>query len=45
MNKTYISLLFALFVSGWIARGTDVPYLTGRINDNAQILLKLQANH
>jgi uncharacterized protein len=38
MNKLYISVLFAIFVSISIAHSADIPYLTGRVNDNAQIL-------
>ena len=38
MNKAYISLLFTILVTVSIAQATDVPYLTGRVNDNAQIL-------
>jgi uncharacterized protein len=38
MNKTCISLLFVFFATVSVALGTDVPYLTGRVNDNAQIL-------
>jgi uncharacterized protein len=38
MNKTYIFLLFVIFATVSVANGTDVPYLTGRVNDNAQIL-------
>ena len=38
MNKAYISLLFTILVTVSIAHGTDIPYLTGRVNDNAQIL-------
>ena len=38
MNKIYISVLFALIVTSSISHGEDIPYLTGRVNDNAQIL-------
>jgi uncharacterized protein len=38
MNKTFISLLIAIIATISIAHATDVPYLTGRVNDNAQIL-------
>ena len=38
MNKAYIALLFVILATFSIAYGTDVPYLTGRVNDNAQIL-------
>jgi uncharacterized protein len=38
MKKFYISLLFAIIVTMPVALGTDIPYLTGRVNDNAQIL-------
>jgi uncharacterized protein len=38
MNKIYISVLFAIFMRISIAYSADIPYLTGRVNDNAQIL-------
>lgn len=38
MKKTYKALLFVILVTFSTAHGTDVPYLTGRVNDNAQIL-------
>jgi uncharacterized protein len=38
MNKIYISVLFAIFVTIPVAHSADIPYLTGRVNDNAQIL-------
>ncbi|MBK8882748.1 MAG: TPM domain-containing protein [Bacteroidales bacterium] len=38
MKKTYILLLTALLTAVSVAYGTDVPYLTGRVNDNAQII-------
>ncbi len=38
MKKNYISVLFTLIVTFSIGHSTDIPYLTGRVNDNAQIL-------
>jgi uncharacterized protein len=38
MKKFYITLLFAIIVTMPVALGTDIPFLTGRVNDNAQIL-------
>jgi uncharacterized protein len=38
MNKAYITLFLAILATFSVANGTDVPYLTGRVNDNAQIL-------
>jgi uncharacterized protein len=39
MNKAYkYLLLFALFSTFTIIHSADIPYLTGRVNDNAQIL-------
>jgi len=38
MNKAYITLFLAILATFSVAHGTDVPYLTGRVNDNAQIL-------
>ncbi len=38
MNKIYISVLFAIIATISIAHSADIPYLTGRVNDNAQIL-------
>jgi len=39
MNKIYSYLLiFIFFMTAQVASGTDVPYLTGRVNDNAHIL-------
>ena len=38
MNKSYTALLFVILITFSTAYGTDVPYLTGRVNDNAQIL-------
>jgi uncharacterized protein len=38
MKRTYILLILAILMSGSILYSTDVPYLTGRVNDNAQIL-------
>ena len=31
-------LLIAILASFSVARGAEIPYLTGRVNDNAQIL-------
>jgi uncharacterized protein len=38
MNKIYISVLLAIIMTISVAYSADVPYLTGRVNDNAQIL-------
>ena len=38
MKKNYISFLFAIIVTFSIVHSADIPYLTGRVNDNAQIL-------
>jgi len=39
MKARYLSLtLCVLLLSGFIAGVTDIPYLTGRVTDNAQIL-------
>ena len=38
MKKTYILLLIVIFKTISVAYGTNVPYLTGRVNDNAQIM-------
>jgi len=38
MKKTCIFLLTAILTAGSFAYGTDVPYLTGWVNDNAQIM-------
>ena len=38
MNKFLISLIFATLLSGVLAFGTDIPYLSGRVNDDAMIL-------
>jgi len=38
MKKAYTALLFVILTTFSTAYGTDVPYLTGRVNDNAQIL-------
>jgi uncharacterized protein len=38
MNKINISVLFAIIMTVSIAYSADIPYLTGRVNDNAQIL-------
>jgi uncharacterized protein len=39
MNKTFLSiLLLALFSGRTVSFGTEIPYLTGRVNDNAHIL-------
>ena len=38
MKKNYISVLFAIIVTFSIVHSADIPYLTGRVNDNAQIL-------
>ena len=38
MKKTYILLLTVILTAVSVAYGTDVPYLTGRVNDNAQIM-------
>ena len=44
MNKIWLSLLlFALFVPDQVANGADIPYLTGRVNDNASILSEAYA--
>ena len=45
MNKTCISLLLiALFAADQVTNGADIPYLTGRVNDNAQILSEATRN-
>jgi uncharacterized protein len=38
MKKIYILLLTTVLISISVANGADVPYLTGRVNDNAQIM-------
>ena len=38
MNKNYLSVLFSILATVFIAHSADVPYLTGRVTDNAQIL-------
>ena len=38
MKKVCISFLFAILTSLWVSYGADVPYLTGRVTDNAQVL-------
>ena len=38
MNKKNISVFFLILASVFIAQSADVPYLTGRVTDNAQIL-------
>ena len=38
MKKTYILLLIFIFKTISVVFSTDVPYLTGRVNDNAQIM-------
>jgi uncharacterized protein len=38
MKKAFISFLFSLFATFWVSNAADVPYLTGRVTDNAQIL-------
>ena len=38
MKKVCISFLFALLATFWVSHAADVPYLTGRVTDNAQIL-------
>ena len=38
MNRIFISVLFAVISIVTHAQGADIPYLTGRVNDNAQIL-------
>lgn len=38
MKKAYTALFFVILATFLTAYGTDVPYLTGRVNDNAQIL-------
>jgi uncharacterized protein len=38
MNKIFISMLFAIISIVSTAQNADIPYLTGRVNDNAQIL-------
>ena len=37
-------LLFALFASDQVSDGADIPYLTGRVNDNARILSEATRN-
>ncbi len=45
MKKTYIYLLLiALFATDQITNGADIPYLTGRVNDNASILSEATRN-
>jgi len=45
MNKIWLSLLlFALFAADQVTNGADIPYLTGRVNDNAQILSEATRN-
>jgi uncharacterized protein len=45
MKKIYISLLLiALFATDQITIGADIPYLTGRVNDNASILSEATRN-
>ena len=45
MKKTYMSLiLIALFATHQITIGADIPYLTGRVNDNASILSEATRN-
>lgn len=39
MKKISITIfLSAILLTAWVAMGADVPYLTGRITDNAQLL-------
>ena len=38
MKKAFISFLIALLATFWVSNAADVPYLTGRVTDNAQIL-------
>jgi uncharacterized protein len=45
MNKTWIFLLLiALFATDQVTNGADIPYLTGRVNDNARILSEATLN-
>jgi len=45
MKKTYLSLLLvAFFATDQITIGADIPYLTGRVNDNASILSEATRN-
>jgi uncharacterized protein len=38
MKKAFIWLLPVIFATISVVHGADIPYLTGRVNDNAQIL-------
>ena len=38
MKKNYISVLFCDNYDSFNVHSADIPYLTGRVNDNAQIL-------
>jgi uncharacterized protein len=44
MKKACISLMFALLATSLVSYAADVPYLTGRVNDNAQILSEKTRN-
>ena len=45
MKKTYIYLLLiALFATDQITNCADIPYLTGRVNDNASIMSEATRN-
>src|SRR5665647_458667 len=45
MNRIWFSLLlFALFAAGQVSNGADIPYLTGRVNDNARIMSEATQN-
>jgi uncharacterized protein len=45
MKRSWISLLLpALFTANLVTNGADVPYLTGRVNDNARIMSEATCN-
>lgn len=45
MKRIWFSLLlFALFTASLVTNGADVPYLTGRVNDNARIMSEAACN-
>jgi uncharacterized protein len=45
MKRIWFSLLlFALLASAQVSDGADIPYLTGRVNDNARIMSEATRN-